>query len=143
MANKNVLEVALGVKYHEARKTSSKSTSPDRFEPENEEVARLQRDVRDAMDKLLLNTPFQEGRIVEVTFKAADLTKEVAHKLGGPAKGFFVVDAKAEGIPANYSIVRYDVDTISAQDGARAETHIKFGCTTTTSVLHVKIWVWR
>lgn len=139
MPSRKVLEAVAGISIGNGKSYNGKSASPDTFTPEDAEVAMLQRDMRDNLDRLLLNTPFREGRIIEVTFTAAELTKTIAHNLSGEVAGMFPVDVVTS--TANFPVfVRDDVESNDPIEAARALTHVKirtnYACT-------AKIWVWR
>lgn len=139
MPSKRMLEVSTGQTIQRLPPARGKSVSPDSFVPENEEVARLQKDVRKSFDDLLRNTPFGRGRLLEVEFTAAG-TISVKHGLGSPASGFIVCDKVQYGTStATADIFRETVNSVAPTYGDTAETHIQLRC---NAACKAKVWVW-
>ena len=95
------------------------------------ELNTVKSDVDTSFRKLNENTPFQNGALFEVTFTAPnDMRKDIAHKLGGAAQGFWLVDQSAP-----MSVYRFDISNTNKKD-----THIRLSSTASGTV---KVWVWR
>lgn len=137
MPSRKVAAAAAGLSPRPLQQSSVRNNVRYGIVPKDPELARVQEDMRVQNEKLLEGTPFRNGTLVEVDFNGTDI-EEVQHKLGGPAKGFIVVDLIG-GTSGPITIVR--APTSSLQTGAgRDDTHMSLyatdGCRAT-------LWIWR
>lgn len=137
MPSDKVLEAVTGRKIQKGRPMRSKQTVPPLFRPADPQVAQLQDDVRDGVDSLVSNTPFKDGKIVEVEFTTVE-RKNFAHGLSGEAKGFLIVDLT--GTTAAVSLIRETLTSADPLPAALRNTHIRIRA---TGACKAKLWVWR
>lgn len=123
------------------RPTSAAPAATTRFGvvPEDQDLVRVQEDLRASGGGGGGGGPFDHGQLIEVTFDTATngLDQTIPTKLGGPAAGFIVVDKVCD---VAVDIVRDDYTTSSPINNAREESHIKLRA---SAACKTKIWVWR
>ena len=101
MANRKVLAIREGMSL--TQPSPSKPKLVTRFEPgisDNPEIEQLKDDIRKMITDMMKDTPFAQGRLIEMKFVPEDQLIVIAeHKLGRRAKGF---------VPCGINRVRID-----------------------------------